>query len=372
MTMHQFPSRWKNLDVTLCHDWLTGMRGGERVLEILCEGFPRAPLRTLIHNRAAVSATINAHPISTSWLQHVPAIMRHYRLFLPTFPATIALQPAAAGDLLISTSHCVAKGLRTRPGTKHLCYCFTPMRYAWTFHEEYFSGNRAKQILAAPVLAALRHWDKAASANVHRFVAISEHVRQRIQTYYGRDADVVYPPVDTQRCTPIHAPRKNFDLIVSALVPYKRIDLAVRAYARLGYPLKIVGIGGELDHLRTLAGPKTEFLGWLPDTEALELYRHCRLLIFPGEEDFGIVPLEAQSCGRPVVAFRRGGALETIRDGLTGLFFNDQTVESLLEAVQQAANHPWNPATIRTHAESFSEARFIQGLAQSIEKCLEG
>ena len=158
-----FPASWSERNVTLCHDWLTGMRGGERVLELLCAGFPRAPIRTLIHHAAAVSSAINAHAVTTSWLQHVPGIMRHYRLFLPAFPAAIASLPPATGDLLISTSHCVAKGLRTAAGTRHLCYCFTPMRYAWTFHDEYFSGSSVKLALARPMLAALRRWDREAA-----------------------------------------------------------------------------------------------------------------------------------------------------------------------------------------------------------------
>ncbi|MCE9616200.1 MAG: glycosyltransferase [Lentisphaerae bacterium] len=367
---HNFPARWAGLDVTLCHDWLTGMRGGERVLELLCAGFPRAPIRTLIHNATAVSDTINAHPVQPSWLQHVPGIMRHYRMLLPAFPAAIASLPPAGGDLLISTSHCVAKGLRTRPGTRHLCYCFTPMRYAWTFHDEYFAGNPLKLALASPLLAALRRWDRAASPRVDHFVAISEHVRERIRRFYGRDADVVYPPVDTRRCIPAGVPHAGFDLIVSALVPYKRIDLAVQAYGRIGYPLKVVGIGGEMPRLRALAGPNVEFLGWLPDRDVLELYQRCRLLVFPGEEDFGIVPLEAQACGRPVVAFARGGALETIRDGLSGLFFKEQTEDALAAAVRQAAEYPWDPAAIRAHAETFGEDRFVRDLATSIDRCL--
>jgi len=368
-----FPATWSSLNVTLCHDWLTGMRGGERVLEILCAGFPRAPIRTLIHNPASICATINAHPIHTSWLQHVPGIFAQYRRYLPTFPATIGAQPPAAGDLLISTSHCVAKGLRTRPGTRHLCYCFTPMRYAWTFHDEYFHGQTAKRLLATPLLAALRHWDRRAATRVDRFVAISEHVRERIQRFYNRDADVVYPPVDTVRCTPATSPSPDsgrFDLIVSALVPYKRVDLAVRTYTRLGFPLKVVGIGGDLATLRAHAGPTIEFLGWLDDPAVLDLYRRCRMLIFPGEEDFGIVPVEAQACGKPVVAYRKGGALETIRENTSGVFFDEQTVDSLAAAVQSAAARPWDPAAIRAHAETFGTHRFINGLAASIEKTL--
>ncbi len=368
----RFPPEWNRLEVTLSHDWLTGMRGGERVLELLCEGFPRAPLHTLLHVAGSVSPPIAAHPIQSSWLQHVPGIARHYRRYLPVFPATIGARAPVGGDLLISTSHCVAKGLRTRPGTRHLCYCFTPMRYAWTFHDEYFGGNALKKALAMPVLAALRRWDRRTAPRVDRFVAISEHVRARIRAFYGREADVVYPPVDTQRCTPGPNVPGRFDLVVSALVPYKRIDLAVRAYGRIGFPLKIVGLGGEANRLRAMAPPNVDIMGWLPDDAVRDLYRQCRLLIFPGEEDFGIVPLEAQACGRPVVAYRRGGALETIVDGVTGMFFDTQSEDALAAAVARAADHAWDPDSIRTHAERFGPQRFIDQLAESIRRCREG
>lgn len=368
--MH-FPEHWKNLKVALSHDWLTGMRGGEKCLDLLCQGFPGAPLHALIHKRTAVSDTINAHPVRTSFLQHVPGIFSTYRYFLPAFPLAERLFPPVSADLLISTSHCVAKALRTTPGTRHLCYCFTPMRYAWTFHDEYLGRGSLKQRLASPVLDALRRWDRSVSGRVDRFVAISRHVRQRIEQFYEREADVVNPPVDTMFFTP-GAPDagRDYDLVVSALVPYKRVDLAVRTYARLGFPLKIVGTGTDTDALRALAGPRTEFLGWRSNDEIRELYRACRLLIFPGEEDFGIVPLEAQACGRPVVAYGRGGALETILEGRTGLFFHKQTEASLRAAIEQAAALPWPEDTIRRHAEQFSHQAFIDGVDQSLRACL--
>jgi len=370
MSAGPFPPAWERLRVVLSHDWLTGMRGGERVLEILCQGFPRAPIFTLIHNPAAVSAVINAHPIVCSWLQDVPAITRCYRHFLPLFPAAVAgLRPPPA-DLLISASHCVAKGLRPPPGARHLCYCFTPMRYAWTFRREYFGARSVRALLARPLLAALRRWDRRASGRVDRFVAISRHVQSRIRAFYGREADVVYPPVDTERLTPAADPARGFDLIVSALVPYKRVDLAVAAYGRLGFPLKIVGTGTELRRLRAAAPPNVEFLGWRPDGEVLELYRHCRLLVFPGEEDFGIVPLEAQACGRPVVAFARGGALETVVPDVSGVLFQPQTEEALRDAVRSCAARSWSAADIRTHAERFAVPRFIRELAAAIDRCL--
>ena len=370
--MSEFPEQWGRQDVVLCHDWLTGMRGGERVLEVLCRGFPSAPIYTLIHNRSAVSGTINGHEITTSWLQKLPGICKHYRLLLPLFPHAVEHLRAPEADLVISMSHCVAKGLRKRGRTKHLCYCFTPMRYAWTFYEEYFGGNPLKGAVMRPLLALLRAWDRRSSRRVDRFVAISEHVRKRIQTFYGRDADVVYPPVDLAKWTPGPDVPGRFDLIVSALVPYKRIDLAVRAYNRLGAPLKIVGVGSEYPRLRAMAGPNMEFLGWRSDAEVLDLYRGCRMLVFPGEEDFGIVPLEAQACGRPVVAYGRGGVRETVVDGKTGVFFGAQTEASLLDGIRRCESTSWDPRLIRAHTIEYGEDNFVRGLAASIDKCLSG
>ena len=366
-----FPPAWRGLRVILCHDWLTGMRGGERVLEILCEAFPEAPIYTLIHNRAAVSELINRHPIHTSWLQGVPGIFRHYRNFLPFFPAAIERFRIPRADLIISTSHCVAKGIRGQPGTPHLCYCFTPMRYAWLFRDEYLGGNPLKRHLARPLLAALRRWDLSASSRVTRFVAISNHIRDRIGQYYEREADVVYPPVDLDRWSPDFKPGGDFDLIASALVPYKRIDLAVAAYTRSGRSLKIVGTGTEFTALRKQAGPNIEFLGWQSDAQLLELYRRCRLLVFPGEEDFGIVPLEAQACGRPVVAYARGGVLETVREDHSGVFFAAQTPEALMAAVDRCASRDWDQAAIRSRMEAFGPQSFVDGLARSIDRLRE-
>ena len=365
-----FPQNWRNLRVVLCHDWLTGMRGGERVLELLCQAFPDAPVFTLIHNRSAISETINCHPVHTSWLQRLPGIEKRYRHLLPLFPAAIGFFRIPEADLLISTSHCVAKSIRARPGTPHLCYCFTPMRYAWLFHDEYLGGNPARRLLARPLLAWLRHWDRTTASRVTRFVGISRHVRDRISRFYGREADVVYPPVDLDRWTPDYRPAGGFDLITSALVPYKKLDLAVSVYKRLGYPLKIVGVGTELDRLRALAGPHTEFLGWQSDERLLELYRGCRALIFPGEEDFGIVPLEAQACGRPVVAYGKGGALETVVDSVSGVFFQEQTPEALTQAIAVCAGRTWDMRAIRAHTESFGVPNFIAGLDDCIQKVL--
>lgn len=374
--MHpKFPEDWPSLSVVLSHDWLTGMRGGERVLELLCQGFPRAPVCTLLHNRAAVSDAINARSIVTSPLQRVPGIARFYRYFLPLYPAAVRALRTPPGRLLLSTSHCAAKGVRPPPEMKHVCYCFTPMRYAWTFYEEYFGRSRLKRAVLSPLLRRLRAWDMETSRHVDRFVTLSRHVQDRIRRFYGRDADVVYPPVDIDFFSPAEPGNEGgggFDLLVSALVPYKRVDLAVRLYSRLDWPLKVVGVGTELDALRRLAGRRVELLGWRSNEEVRALYRACRCLVFPGEEDFGIVPVEAMACGRPVVAFRRGGVTESVVDGETGVFFDEQTEDALAAAVRACAAHEWDPVRIRARAEQFGPQRFIDGLDRCIRATLAG
>lgn len=373
--MERIPPSWESEDVVLGHDWLTGMRGGERVLEFLCQAFPRAPIVTLVYNPDAVSDVIRAHPVRTSILQRIPGIARRYRWFLPFFPAAVARLACPPGKLLITTSHCAIKALRPASGMRHLCYCFTPMRYAWTFEEEYFGRNPLKRAALGPLLAWLRAWDRQTAGNVDRFMTLSRHVRDRIWACYERDADVVYPPVDLDYFTPgpVAAPEAKgepYDLIVSALVPYKRIDLAVRAYTRMGRRLVVVGSGGGFNALRRMAGPSVTWLGWQPDATVRDLYRGCRMLVFPGEEDFGLVPVEANACGRPVVALRRGGAAESIVDGETGVLFRDQTEDALIDAIRACDARSWDAARIRARAETFSRQAFIDGLAQSMEACL--
>lgn len=368
--MNGYPEDWSDLSVHLCHDWLTGMRGGERVLEILADGFPDSEIYTLIHNKEAVTDRINRHTVHTSWMQQQSGIMDRYRYYLPVMPATIKRFKPPAADLLISTSHCVAKSIPTDAQTRHLCYCFTPMRYAWLFLEEYFGKNPFKQMTLGPVLAGLRAWDKSTASRVDHFVAISRHVQDRIKRFYGRDADVVYPPADTDYFTPNNRPHGGYDFIVSALVPYKKIDLAVRAYNELGYPLKIMGVGTELDTLKAMANENISFLGRQSDESLRTLLQECRCFVFPGEEDFGITPVEAMACGRPVVALGRGGVTETVVDGHTGIFFECQNVESLVDAVQRCAETDWDVAHIRERAEKFSIPRFIEGMDRSIQICL--
>ena len=368
---YRFPKAWADLRVVLSHDWLTGMRGGERCLELLCEGLPDAPVFTLVHEPAQISETINRHPVHTSGLQRVPFLGSRFRWLLPYFPTAVERFRLPDADLVISTSHCVAKGIRPPAGAKHLCYCFTPIRYG-IFFDAYAGPNPVKRAMLRPVLNRLQRWDRKASDRVDRFVAISEHVKARIRRFYDREADVVHPPIDTDRCTPGGSGDEGFDLVVSALVPYKRVDLAVRTYTRLGYPLKVVGTGSEARTLQAAAGPNVSFLGWRSDEEIVDLYRSCRCLVFPGEEDFGIVPLEAQACGKPVVAFAQGGALETVLDGISGVFFAKQTEEALLEAVESCVGTAWDPARIRVHAEGFGIQAFLDGLDRSLQAALGG
>lgn len=364
----------RELKVALAHDWLNGMRGGERCLDLICKEFPKAEIYTLLYRPEQVSEAIRSRPVHVSGLQRVPGFLNHYRWFLPLFPLAMESFRVPAGtELVLSTSHCVAKGIVPPAGAKHLCYCFTPMRYAWSLQEEYFGRNPVKRAALELALGRLRKWDRAASARVDRFVAISQHVKARIEQYYGREAAVVYPPVATQYFTPDErGGHDGYDLVVSALVPYKRVDLAVRAYARTGYPLKIAGVGTESEALKKIAAPNVEFLGRVPDEGIRELYRRCRFLVFPGEEDFGIVPLEAQACGKPVLAFGKGGLLETVAEGRTGVFFGEQTAEALADAAARAEGIAWDAGAIRRHAEQFGEARFLEGLRAEIDRLMEG
>ena len=286
--------------LALVHDWLTGMRGGEKALEVVCERFPNAELFSLLHIPGSVSPIIERRTIHTSFIQRMPLAATRYRHYLPLFPTAIEQFSFDRFDRVLSLSHCVAKSVVTPPGVPHLCYCFTPMRYAWDQFDAYFGPERLGRVGSAvmrPVMRHLARWDRETSVRPDRYVAISHYVAGRIGRYYNRRASVVYPPVDTEFYAPDDTTPERFALIVSALVPYKRIELAIEACALAHLPLKIVGDGPERDALARVAAGRAELLGRVSDDDVRRLYRRASVVLLPGEEDFGIVPLEAQACG---------------------------------------------------------------------------
>ena len=347
--------------VALVHDWLTGMRGGEKALEVLCERFPDADIFTLLHVPGTMSPAIARHRIHTSFVQHLPFVTTRYRQYLPMFPSAIERFDVSGFDLVLSVSHCVAKSIVHPPAVPHVCYCLTPMRYAWDQFDAYFGPERLGVVgsaLMRPVMRRLARWDRDTANRADRYVAISHYVAGRIRRYYNREAAIVYPPVDTAFFSPDGSSPGSYALIVSALVPYKRIDVAIDACRRARVPLKIVGGGPERARLERSAGPGLEFLGRRTDEEIRDLYRQAAVVLLPGEEDFGIVPLEAQACGRPVVALGKGGALETVIPGETGLLVDDLDAEAFAGAIADAVSRRFDPAAIRRHAEGFGLERF--------------
>ena len=359
----------------LVHDWLTGMRGGEKCLEVLCRRWPEARLFTLLHKRGSVSPAIEALGIQTSLLQFLPHVHRYYRYLLPIVPLAVESWRLPPCDILVSLSHCAAKSVRPPQGVPHICYCFTPMRYAWHMREAYFGRERGlKARVVDRLLGVLREWDRRTTSRVTHFIAISQTVRQRIAECYGRESTVIYPPVDTEFYTPSAVPREDYYLAVSAFAPYKRLDLAIEACNRLRQRLVIIGSGQDEARLRSLAGPTVKFLGWQPDEAIRDHLRRCRALIFPGEEDFGIVPVEGNACGTPVIAFGRGGATETIvppggREAPTGIWFMEQRVESLIDAIEDFSKSvsAFAPALLRRRARQFTASRFERELFTYID-----
>ena len=357
------------MKIAFVHDWLTGMRGGEKVLDALCERFPDAELFTLVHTRGSVSPTIERRRTHTSFIQSLPLVSTYYRQYLPLFPTAIEQFSFDRFDLVVSVSHCCAKSI-VRPGrTRHLCYCLTPMRYAWDQFDAYFGPERLGRLgstLMRPVMARMARWDRDTANRADRYVAISHYVASRIRRYYNREAIVVYPPVDTEFFHPDDTVPARQALVVSALVPYKRIDVAIEACRLARMPLTVVGDGPDRARLERAGGADVRFLGRLSNEEIRDLYRRSAVTLLPGEEDFGIVPLEAQACGRPVVALGRGGALETVVPGVTGALVDDPSPRAFADALTATVDRPFDRSTIRAHAERFSRTRFADEMSALI------
>jgi glycosyltransferase involved in cell wall biosynthesis len=363
--------------VAIVHDWLTGMRGGEKCLEVFCELFPEADIFTLLHIKGSVSDTIESMSIKTSFIQHLPKASAKYRSYLPLFPRAIESFDLSGYDLILSSSHCVAKGIKKPKEALHICYCYTPMRYAWMFYDEYFGKlNIINKISVKLILKKLRQWDLKTNEGVDFFIAISDNIRNRISSCYGRDACVIYPPVETEKFR-LSKENDDFYLMVSALVPYKRVDLAIEAFNRNRKRLVIIGTGNAELKLREKAEGDIEFLGWLDDSDIAQYYKSCKALIFPGEEDFGIVPVEAQACGKPVIAYAKGGALETVVGingyGTTGVFFYEQTPEALSEAIEAFEKNAdkFNPEKIRDNALRFDRNIFKDNISRYIQEKID-
>ncbi len=356
--------------VCFVHDWLVTMRGGEKVLEAMCELYPDAPIYTLIVNHKNLSPFLQTRKVHTSFLQFIPGVEKFYRYLLPIFPLAIKFLNVKKYDIVISSSHCVAKSISVRKNALHICYCYTPMRYLWGFQEEYF-GNFPNFIrnLINIYFNFLKKWDIKTAEGVSIFVTSSNYVAKRIQNVYKRNATVINPPIDEPpRKIVSHFSQQPFYLIVGALVPYKRIDIAIEAFNRLKHPLKIVGTGPLMESLKKMIRFEgIEFEGWVDEEKLWDYYQCCKALIFPGEEDFGIVPLEAQMCGKPVIAYGRGGVCETVvaydeaqskKGKYTGLFFEKPDVESLIQCVQKSQIITFDPEFIRSHAMRFRKEHF--------------
>lgn len=371
-----------NYEVALAHDWLTGMRGGEKVLELLCRRFPDAPLWTLIHNSNTVSPVITNRRIHTSFLQKLPSASTKYRHYLPFFPLFAETNKVSHAGIVVSTSHAVAKSM-VRRGRRHcrlhICYIHTPMRYAWDLFDEYFGPARVgwlkSQLFFKPVLQCVKWYDRATVKRVDLFIANSNYVAERVRRCYGREAAVLPPPVDLSRFGSARREPEDWFLVLSALAPYKRVDQAIRACASLGRRLKIVGSGPEEEKLQKLAGElgaKVDFVGFASDEDVVGYYSRAKALLFPGVEDFGIVPVEAIASGCPVIAFKSGGVLDSMTEQ-TATFYSTQSAAGLTEAIREfeATESRFDEGVLRRHAARFSEAEFLKGFEHLLERALQ-
>jgi glycosyltransferase involved in cell wall biosynthesis len=358
--------------IAIVHDDLTQRGGAERVVEAMHEIWPEAPVFTSVYDPKGTFASFAKMDVRTSFMQKIPLASqaRYNKLFLPLYPLAFETLDLRGYDVVVSSSTRFAHGILTTPETCHLCYCHSPSRFAWRYHEYITEGDfgRLSKIILQPLIHRIRLWDYIAAQRIECYIANSFNISRRIRKVYGRDSDVVYPPVDIARFKVESKPKGDYLLIVSRLLSYKKIDIAIEACNRLKIPLKIVGLGPDMGRLKAMAGPTIELLGRLPDGGQLaELYSNCRAFLFPGEEDFGIAPVEAMASGRPVIAYRAGGAIETVVEGQTGLFFDEPTPEALCDAITRLEKLSLDPAQICAHAETFSKEAFQRRLLMLVE-----
>jgi len=356
--------------IALVHDYLNQYGGAEKVLEAFIEVFPDAPIYTLIYNHKIIDKYFPGKKIRASFLQKIPFTKRYHRFFPPMMPMAIEKFDLSDFDLVISDSASFAKGVLTNSKTLHICYCHTPPRYAWDDSHKYvkeFSMPSLAKIFIPFFMNYIRLWDKEAALRVDKFICNSHFVAERIKKYYKQNAEVIHPPVDTEFLKPISKPSEEYYLMVGRLLPYKRFDIAIEAFNRLELPLKIIGIGPDRKKLKKMANWNIEFLGETQGEKLKEYYQHCKALIFPQEEDFGIVALEAMACGRPVIAYRGGGALESVLEGKTGVFFDEQTSDSLAEVVKNFNPSQFDSKVIRSHALKFDKEVFKKKIKEFIK-----
>ena len=358
------------MKVALIHYWLVTMRGGEKVLEELCRLYPQADIFTHVVDRSKISSTITSHPITTTFIGRLPGAVRHYQKYLPLMPLALEQLDLRSYDLVISSESGPAKGVITGENTLHLCYCHTPMRYLWNMYHDYReSAGPLTRAMMAPTFKHLRQWDYASAARVDHFIANSTTVQRRIAKTYRRAADVIHPPVAVEQFSPT-GDKKDFYLYCGQLVSYKRVDIAVQCFNRLGKKLVIVGEGREMGRLKRIAGTNIRFTGSQSPAQLRELYSSCRALIFPGEEDFGIVPVEAMASGCPVIAYNKGGVRDSVRDGSSGILYPDQSVDGLTAAVARFEREEsrFLPGAIAAEAARFSSSRFREQMGALVER----